>query len=41
MVKPIVLCIMDGVGIRKNQQNNAVAMANMPFFDELLRTCPH
>ena len=41
MIKPIVLCIMDGVGIRKNQQNNAVAMANMPCFDELLKTCPH
>lgn len=31
MVKPIVLCILDGVGIRDCADHNAVAMANMPF----------
>ncbi len=41
MTKPLVLCIMDGVGINPDKNNNAVAMANMPFFDELLRKYPH
>lgn len=41
MTKPIVLCIMDGVGIAKETQSNAVAQANMPFFNKLLKECPH
>lgn len=41
MRKPIVLCIMDGVGIRDNATHNAVAMARMPFFNELLHKYPH
>ncbi len=41
MVKPIVLCIMDGVGVRKQTDNNAIALANMPCFDELLKKYPH
>lgn len=41
MTKPIVLCIMDGVGIRNNIENNAVAMAKMPFFNGLLKQWPH
>lgn len=41
MKKPVVLCIMDGVGINADADKNAVAMANMPFFDSLLEKYPH
>ena len=41
MTKPLVLCIMDGVGIRESKEHNAVAMAKMPFFNELLAKYPH
>ncbi|MBO5834194.1 MAG: 2,3-bisphosphoglycerate-independent phosphoglycerate mutase [Alphaproteobacteria bacterium] len=41
MNKPVVLCIMDGVGINADQVHNAVAQANMPFFDMLLEKYPH
>ena len=41
MTKPVVLCIMDGVGINPSSAHNAVAMANMPFFDKLLKQYPH
>ncbi len=41
MKKPLVLCIMDGVGINPDVQHNAVALAKMPFFDELLKKYPH
>ncbi|MBO8407659.1 MAG: 2,3-bisphosphoglycerate-independent phosphoglycerate mutase [Proteobacteria bacterium] len=41
MTKPIVLCIMDGVGINENSAHNAVAMAKMPFFNKLLKIYPH
>ena len=37
MTKPLVLCIMDGVGINESAQSNAVAQAKMPFFDGLLK----
>ena len=40
-MKPIVLCIMDGVGINKETAHNAVALANMPYFDNLLNKYPH
>lgn len=41
MKKTLVLCIMDGVGINDANKNNAVEMANMPFFRGLLRKYPH
>lgn len=41
MNKPLVLCIMDGVGISENTEHNAVAMAAMPYFNELLKKYPH
>ncbi|MCQ2599005.1 MAG: 2,3-bisphosphoglycerate-independent phosphoglycerate mutase [Alphaproteobacteria bacterium] len=41
MTKPVVLCIMDGVGISSDSKHNAVAMAKMPFFNNLLKTYPH
>lgn len=41
MVKPLVLCIMDGVGINNSSENNAVAQAKMPYWDMLLQKYPH
>ncbi len=40
-MKPYVLCILDGVGMRKESHGNAVKQANMPNFDYLARTYPH
>lgn len=40
-LKPIILCILDGVGINKSKKHNAVALANMPYFDGLLNKYPH
>lgn len=41
MKKPLVLCIMDGVGINSETEHNAVKLANMPFFNSLLAKYPH
>ena len=40
-MKPVVLCILDGVGINENLQHNAVALADMPFFNSLLKKYPN
>jgi 2,3-bisphosphoglycerate-independent phosphoglycerate mutase len=39
--KPVVLCILDGWGLRDETEANAPALANTPFFDRLMSTCPH
>lgn len=41
MMKPIVLCILDGVGIRNSVHGNAFAQANKPNFDLLWNKYPH
>lgn len=41
MSKPLVLCIMDGVGISSKREHNAVELANMPFFRSLIAKYPH
>ena len=41
MKKPLVLCIMDGVGINESTENNALAAAKMPFWDALMEKYPH
>jgi len=41
MVKSITLCILDGVGIKQKKSHNAVALANMPYFNNLLKKYPH
>ncbi|MCF6316064.1 MAG: 2,3-bisphosphoglycerate-independent phosphoglycerate mutase [Marinosulfonomonas sp.] len=38
--KPVVLCILDGWGIRKADAANAPALADTPNFDRILRDCP-
>ena len=41
MVKPVVLCIMDGWGIAPDSATNAVSAAHTPVYDRLLDTCAH
>ncbi|MBN1324706.1 MAG: 2,3-bisphosphoglycerate-independent phosphoglycerate mutase [Alphaproteobacteria bacterium] len=40
MTKPLVLCILDGVGINTDKNHNAVAQAKMPFLNELFEKYP-
>lgn len=40
-MKPMVLCILDGVGIRKEVYGNAVKEAKMPTFNSLMKEYPH
>jgi len=37
----VLLCIMDGFGLREATPDNAVAAAHKPNYDRLLKTCPH
>lgn len=39
--KPVVLCILDGWGLRADTAGNAVALADTPTYDRLLAGCPH
>ncbi len=39
--RPVVLVVMDGVGLSDNELGNAVKMAYTPHLDELWKTCPH
>lgn len=39
--KPVVLCILDGWGLREERAANAPALANTPTFDWIMATCPH
>lgn len=41
MTKPVVLCILDGFGMRDETYGNAVAQANKPNFDRLWNEFPH
>ena len=41
MKKKIILTIIDGLGIRKETQGNAYALAKHPTFDYLFSNCPH
>ena len=40
-MKPVVLAILDGWGLRAETEANAVVMAETPVFDRLWETCPH
>jgi 2,3-bisphosphoglycerate-independent phosphoglycerate mutase len=40
-MKPVILTILDGWGLREETENNAPALANTPTIDELMATCPH
>ena len=39
--RPVVLCILDGWGVREDSRDNAVAQANTPVWDGLMTSCPH
>ena len=39
--KPLVLLIVDGFGYREEQENNAIAIANTPCWDELQKNSPN
>ena len=39
--KPVVLCILDGWGLREDKSANAPALADTPTFDRIMATCPH
>lgn len=41
MSGPVVLCIMDGVGVSEIKKHNAVALAKMPFFRDLIKKYPN
>lgn len=38
--KPVVLVILDGLGLREERNGNAVALAQTPTLDRLTKTCP-
>ncbi|HET6221569.1 MAG TPA: 2,3-bisphosphoglycerate-independent phosphoglycerate mutase [Dongiaceae bacterium] len=39
--RPVVLCILDGWGEAPDGDHNAIALADTPVWDELMRNCPH
>ena len=41
MNKPLVLCILDGCGVREETDGNAFKNANKPTFDMLMNKYPH
>lgn len=40
-MKPVLLCILDGVGLNENVKGNAFRQANTPNFDYLWNNYPH
>ena len=40
-MKPLLLCILDGVGIRQNTHGNSLSAANTPNLDKLFKEYPH
>ena len=39
--KPVVLCILDGWGLRDDPAANAPALADTPTFDRIMASCPN
>lgn len=39
--RPVALCILDGWGKRADRTANAPALANTPFFDGIMASCPN
>ncbi len=39
--KPLALIILDGFGYRAEREGNAIALAEMPYYDELREKYPH
>lgn len=38
--KPVVLCILDGWGLREAEEGNAPKLADTPTYDRIMETCP-
>ena len=38
--KPVVLMVLDGYGLNKRTEGNAIALANTPVMDRLMKECP-
>ncbi|MGN0312944.1 MAG: 2,3-bisphosphoglycerate-independent phosphoglycerate mutase [Lachnospiraceae bacterium] len=38
--KPVVLMVLDGYGLNDRTEGNAIAMANTPVMDRLMKECP-
>lgn len=38
--KPVVLMVLDGYGLNENKEGNAIAMADTPVMDKLMKECP-
>jgi 2,3-bisphosphoglycerate-independent phosphoglycerate mutase len=41
MKKPVLLCILDGWGVKRGGAHDAISLAKTPVFNELLKTCPN
>ncbi|MBD3259291.1 2,3-bisphosphoglycerate-independent phosphoglycerate mutase [Candidatus Woesearchaeota archaeon] len=41
MKRPIILIILDGWGLRKEREGNAILQADTPVFDILMQECPN
>lgn len=39
--KPVVLCILDGWGLRSEREGNAPLLARTPNLDRIMQDCPH
>lgn len=39
--RPVVLCVLDGWGLRSRRDNNAIALADTPVWDGLMARYPH
>ncbi len=40
-IRPVVLAILDGWGINPKKEGNAIALANIPVYNSLLKKYPH
>ena len=40
-IKPVVMVVMDGIGLNENEYGNAVKHAYTPTLDSLFASCPH
>jgi 2,3-bisphosphoglycerate-independent phosphoglycerate mutase len=39
--KPVILIVLDGWGINRNKEGNAIALATAPVYRSLINDCPH
>ncbi len=41
VVRPILLCVLDGFGYREAAADNAISVAHLPNWEKLWASCPH